>query len=103
MVSTPVARRRSALDTATPMVLVPRSRPTRAPRSGQCVAASVSGRIRAGIASLTMRALFPAKQEGSPMDVLTLFGLFAVTAMLACYALQDRSHWHALCLARAFA
>ena len=28
------------------------------------------------------------------MDVLTLFGLFAVTAMLACYALEDRSHWY---------
>ena len=28
------------------------------------------------------------------MDVLTLFGLFAVTAMLACYALEDRSRWY---------
>jgi hypothetical protein len=27
------------------------------------------------------------------MDRLTLFGLFAVTAMLLCYALEDRSHW----------
>jgi hypothetical protein len=27
------------------------------------------------------------------MDRLTLFGLFAVTAMLVCYALEDRSHW----------
>ena len=26
------------------------------------------------------------------MDVLQLFGLFAVTAMLVCYALEDRSH-----------
>jgi hypothetical protein len=26
------------------------------------------------------------------MDRLTLFGLFAVTAMLVCYALEDRSH-----------
>ena len=25
------------------------------------------------------------------MDLLTLFGLFAVTAMLVCYALEDRS------------
>jgi hypothetical protein len=25
------------------------------------------------------------------MDALTLFGLFAVTAMLVCYALEDRS------------
>ena len=36
-VSTPVASRRSGSETATPMVLVPRSRPTRAPRSGQWV------------------------------------------------------------------
>ncbi len=27
------------------------------------------------------------------MDGLSLFGLFAVTAMLVCYALEDRSHW----------
>jgi hypothetical protein len=30
------------------------------------------------------------------MDWLTLFGLFAVTAMLACYALEDRSPWFVL-------
>jgi len=28
------------------------------------------------------------------MDTLTAFGLFAVTAMLVCYALEDRSHWY---------
>ena len=27
------------------------------------------------------------------MDGLTLFGLFAVSAMLVCYALESRSHW----------
>lgn len=27
------------------------------------------------------------------MDGLSLFGLFAVTAMLVCYALENRSHW----------
>ena len=27
------------------------------------------------------------------MDRLTLFGLFAVSAMLVCYALEDRSRW----------
>jgi len=27
------------------------------------------------------------------MDRLTLFGLFAVTAMLICYALEARSRW----------
>lgn len=28
-----------------------------------------------------------------PLDRLTLFGLFAVSAMLVCYALERRSHW----------
>ena len=28
------------------------------------------------------------------MDRLTLFGLFAVTAMLICYALEARSRWY---------
>ena len=27
------------------------------------------------------------------MDALTAFGLFAVTAMLVCYALEPRSRW----------
>jgi len=30
------------------------------------------------------------------MDAPTLFGLFAVTAMLFCYGLEDRSHWFVL-------
>lgn len=30
------------------------------------------------------------------MDALTVFGLFAVTTMVACYALEDRSHWFIL-------
>ncbi len=30
------------------------------------------------------------------MHPLTLFGLFAVTAMLLCYALEDRSPWFVL-------
>jgi len=30
------------------------------------------------------------------MDRLTLFGLFAVTAMLACYGLEKRSPWFIL-------
>jgi hypothetical protein len=32
------------------------------------------------------------------LDQLTLFGLFAVTAMLVCYALKDRSPWFILAL-----
>jgi hypothetical protein len=30
------------------------------------------------------------------MDALQLFGLFAVTAMLFCYALEERGHWFIL-------
>jgi hypothetical protein len=30
------------------------------------------------------------------MDALTTFGLFAVTAMLVCYALEHRSPWFVL-------
>ena len=30
------------------------------------------------------------------MDPLTIFGLFAVTAMLVTYALEKRSHWFVL-------
>lgn len=35
------------------------------------------------------------------MDRLTFFGLFAVTAMLVCYALEDRSRWFVLAFAAA--
>jgi hypothetical protein len=37
------------------------------------------------------------------MDELAAFGLFAVTAMLVCYALEDRSHWFILASAGACA
>ena len=33
------------------------------------------------------------------MDTLTLFGLFAVSAMLVCYSLEDRSSWFILLFA----
>jgi hypothetical protein len=33
------------------------------------------------------------------MDALTAFGLFSVTAMLLCYALEDRSPWFILAFA----
>ena len=33
------------------------------------------------------------------MNALTAFGLFAVTAMLLCYALEARSHWWTLAFA----
>ena len=37
------------------------------------------------------------------MDPLTIFGLFAVSAMLVCYALEDRSHRFILAFAAACA
>jgi hypothetical protein len=37
------------------------------------------------------------------MDALTAFGLIAVTAMLVCYALEDRSPWFVLAFAGACA
>lgn len=37
------------------------------------------------------------------MDPLTLFGLFAVSAMLVCYALEARSPWFVLAFAGACA
>jgi hypothetical protein len=33
------------------------------------------------------------------MDRLTFFGLFAVTAMLVCYAMEQRSTWYILAFA----
>ncbi|MBI3941168.1 MAG: hypothetical protein HY315_10060, partial [Acidobacteria bacterium] len=37
------------------------------------------------------------------MDRLTFFGLFAVTAMLVCYSLEERSRWFILAFAGACA
>src|SRR5262249_54185787 len=70
MVSTPVASLRSGSETATPMVLVPRSRPTSAPRAGHCWGASISGRIAAGMASRITLLGPPAKGGGgvAPMQ-----------------------------------
>jgi len=51
-----------------------------------------------------MPAAWRAKREElMTMDWLTLFGLFAVTAMLVCYALEHRSHWFILAFAVACA
>jgi hypothetical protein len=41
------------------------------------------------------------RSRKSGVDGLTAFGLFAVTAMLVCYALEDRSHWFILAFAGA--
>ena len=37
------------------------------------------------------------------MDPLSAFGLFAVSAMLVCYALEDRSSWYVLAFSGACA
>ncbi|HEV2547842.1 MAG TPA: hypothetical protein VGU20_10920 [Stellaceae bacterium] len=37
------------------------------------------------------------------MDALAAFGLFAVTMMLVCYALEHRSHWFVVGFAAACA
>ena len=37
------------------------------------------------------------------MSLLSAFGLFAVTAMLVCYAWEGRSHWFTLAFAAACA
>jgi hypothetical protein len=44
-----------------------------------------------------------ARDKGLRLDTLSLFGLFAVTAMLVAYALEDRSHWYILAFAGACA
>ena len=41
--------------------------------------------------TLAERAFWPDKIAG--MDAPTFFGLFAVSTMLVCYALESRSHW----------
>jgi hypothetical protein len=49
----------------------------------------------------TMADKFRATERKRSMDALSLFGLFAVTAMLVAYALEDRSHWFILAFAGA--
>ncbi len=51
-----------------------------------------------------LRREFRATERvGSSVDALSLFGLFAVTAMLVAYALEDRSHWFIFAFAGACA
>ena len=44
-----------------------------------------------------------AKKNSRNMSLLTTFGLFSVTAMLVCYALEKRSPWFILGFAGACA
>jgi hypothetical protein len=60
--------------------------------SRTCAAQSICYRNTA----MKFRAAERPARRGNVMDALQLFGLFAVTAMLICYALEDRSHWYIL-------
>src|ERR1700704_5250600 len=60
--------------------------------------------MSAGMVSHSTWLITGAKRERlASMDRLTLFGLFAVSAMLVCYALEDRSRWFILAFAVACA
>jgi len=48
-------------------------------------------------------ALLTKRESRAPMTPLSIFGLFAVTAMLVCYALEARSRWFILAFAGACA
>jgi len=48
------------------------------------------------LASMTGKNSGERNRENKKMDRLNLFGLFAVTAMLVCYALEQRSRWFVL-------
>lgn len=51
--------------------------------------------IRRGVAPAITRV----ESSRQVMDGLTLFGLFSVTAMLVCYAFEERSAWFVLAFA----
>src|SRR6202035_3516248 len=58
------------------------------------------GRVRDAVRALRVR--HSVRIAGWPrVTPLTMFGLFAVTAMLVCYALESRSHWFTLAFAAA--
>lgn len=65
--------------------------PNNGPFSDPRKAVQGSGRDRVGMVHLNERTPTLAH-----VDPLTLFGLFAVTAMLVCYALEQRSRWSIL-------
>ena len=64
----------------------------RAPESARKLLTRIA--VRAALASS-----INLRQAYRNMDHLTLFGLFAVTAMLVCYALENRNHWFVLAFA----
>jgi hypothetical protein len=40
-----------------------------------------------------------SQRESGELNPLNTFGLFAVSAMVVCYALEERSHWFTLAFA----
>ena len=42
-----------------------------------------------------------ARHQHAPLEIVDLFGLFAVTIMVVCYALEHRSRWFVLAFAGA--
>jgi hypothetical protein len=59
--------------------------------------------LQIGLLQKYGREISPNGTNENSMDALSLFGLFAVTAMLIAYALEDRSHWFILAFAGACA
>src|SRR6185312_9017061 len=56
--------------------------------------------VRLGSQARDVLPFLPAAEtRGLIMSLLTAFGLFAVTAMLVTYALEERSHWFILAFA----
>jgi hypothetical protein len=53
--------------------------------------------------ALQLLGLLTQHKIDVPMTPLSIFGLFAVTAMLVCYALEARSRWFILAFAGACA
>jgi len=47
----------------------------------------------------TAKEALGIKRSGAAVNRLTWFGLFAVTAMLICYAFENRSRWFILAFA----
>ncbi|WP_445009365.1 hypothetical protein [Sphingomonas psychrolutea] len=56
-------------------------------------------RIDAAAPTPTKRGPYEKRQPDMHMDGLTWFGLFAVSAMLLCYAMENRSRWWILAFA----
>lgn len=66
------------------------------PKAGRCISSPIR---RSGSSGQGGRLKGRSDQKG--INILTAFGLLAVTAMLVTYALEDRSPWFILAFAAA--